>query len=393
MTRQSATFRLLMVGLFFSGLVAGAILVMFWFVWPRDFAVQAASIPTAAPTPTLPSSTVFSQVEALDQVIINLYQRVSPSVVHITSRTQSVDFFYGAVPSEGTGSGFVWDNAGHIVTNNHVVSGANEVDVVLANGTSLTASVVGVDDYYDLAVIKIDIPANALTPLELGDSSGLQVGQRVVAIGNPFGLDRTLTSGLVSALGRSVATSSNSVIGQAIQTDAAINPGNSGGPLLDLHGRVVGINTAINSPTGGSVGIGFAVPINTAKVLLPQLLARGRASHPWLGISGLDITPTVARTLNLPASEGVMIAQVTPNGPAAKAGLRGSQRRIRVGNAMVGVGGDIITSLDGEKIASVDDLTAFLDDRKKAGDDVRAEVLRDGKPMSFTIRLGELPEN
>jgi S1-C subfamily serine protease len=178
-----------------------------------------------------------------------------------------------------------------------------------------------------------------------------------------------------------------------IQTDAAINPGNSGGPLLNSRGEVIGVNTAIFTPSGGSVGIGFAVPVNTVKKLLPQLIARGRASHPWLGISGMDITPTVAKALSLSVKEGVMIAQVAPNGPAARAGLRGSQRRVRVGNYLVTVGGDIILALDGEKVASVDDLTAFLDEHKKPGDDVRVDVLRDGKSLSHTVRLGELPEN
>jgi S1-C subfamily serine protease len=214
-----------------------------------------------------------------------------------------------------------------------------------------------------------------------------------IAIGNPFGLDRTVTRGVVSAVGRSLKAETGRQIRNVIQTDAAINPGNSGGPLLNSRGEVIGINTAIFTPSGGSVGIGFAVPVNTAKKLLPQLIARGRASHPWLGISGLDITATVAKALSLPAKEGVMIAQVTPNGPAARAGLRGSQRRVRVGNYMVNVGGDIIQTLDGERITTVDELTAFLDERKKVGDEVRVEVLRDGRAVAVTVRLGELPEN
>jgi S1-C subfamily serine protease len=387
MTRQSPTFRLLMVGLFLSGLIAGAILIMFWFVWPRDFEVQAASIPTAAPTPTLPSSAVFSQVEALDQVMTNLYQRVSPSVVHITSHTQTVDLFYGVVPSEGTGSGFVWDNAGHIVTNNHVVSGANEVDVVLPDGTSLTASVVGVDDYYDLAVIKINVPANTLTPLELGDSSKLRVGQQVVAIGNPFGLDRTLTSGLISALGRSVATSSNSVIGQAIQTDAAINPGNSGGPLLDLYGRVVGINTAINSPSGGSVGIGFAVPIDVVKRVVPILISGGHYPHPSLGLDTAELGATVAPPQNGP-SHGLLIVQITPGGAAEKAGLRAADVTVQRRRYVVS-GGDIITAIDGKSVSTQNDLLLAVEENHKPGDKVTLTVFRDGKTIQVPVTLGE----
>jgi len=273
------------------------------------------------------------------------------------------------------------------------VESADTLEVTLADRTKVPAKLVGRDANSDIAVIKINVPKEKLNPLKLGDSSQLQVGQLAIAIGNPFGLDRTVTRGVVSALGRSIKAETGRQIRNVIQTDAAINPGNSGGPLLNSRGEVIGINTQIITPSGGSVGIGFAIPINTAKKLLPQLIARGRASHPWLGISGLDITPTLAQTLSLPATEGVLIAQATPNGPAAKAGLRGAQRRMRIGNLMVGVGGDIITSLDGEKIANVDDLTAFLDERKNAGDEVRAEVLRDGKPMAFVVRLGELPEN
>ena len=197
----------------------------------------------------------------------------------------------------------------------------------------------------------------------------------------------------MSALGRSLKSDTGRQIRNVIQTDAAINPGNSGGPLLNSRGEVIGVNTAIFTPSGGSVGIGFAVPANTVKKLLPQLIARGRASHPWLGISGMDITPTMVKALSLPAKEGVMIAQLAANGPAARAGLRGSQRRVRVGNYMVTVGGDIIQALDGQKITTVDDLTAFLDDRKRVGDDVTIEALRDGKPLAVTVRLGELPED
>jgi S1-C subfamily serine protease len=213
-----------------------------------------------------------------------------------------------------------------------------------------------------------------------------------IAIGNPFGLERTITRGVVSALGRSLKSDSGRQIRNVIQTDAAINPGNSGGPLLNARGEVIGINTAIFTPSGGSVGIGFAIPINTARKLMPQLISRGRASHPWLGISGMDVTPTFSRALGLSVKDGVMIATVSPGGPSAKAGLRGAQRRVRVGNFMVAAGGDVIVALEGQKIASVDDLTAFLDDNKKAGDDLRVGVLRDGKPVTVTVRLGELPE-
>jgi putative serine protease PepD len=328
-----------------------------------------------------------------EEIVIGVYRAASPGVVFITSTVLSQDFFFRVVPERGSGSGFIIDDRGYILTNNHVVENADTLEVTLPDKSKVPAKLIGRDPNNDLAVIQINVPREKLNPLKLGDSSQLQVGQLAIAIGNPFGLERTVTRGVVSAVGRSLKSETGRQIRNVIQTDAAINPGNSGGPLLNSRGEVIGINTAIFTPSGGSVGIGFAVPVNTAKKLLPQLIARGRASHPWLGISGLDITPAVARTLSLPATEGVMIAQVTPNGPAAKAGLRGSQRRIRVGNVMVGVGGDIVMRLDGEKITSVDDLTAFLDERKKPGEDVRVEVLRDGKPMTLVVQLGELPEN
>jgi S1-C subfamily serine protease len=327
-----------------------------------------------------------------EEIVIGVYRAVSPAVVHITSTVLSQDFFFRVVPEQGTGSGFMVDDRGYILTNNHVVENADSLEVTLADKSTVPAKLIGRDPNNDLAVIRINVPKEKLAPIRLGDSSQLQVGQMAIAIGNPFGLDRTVTRGVVSAVGRSLKADTGRQIRNVIQTDAAINPGNSGGPLLNSRGEVIGVNTAIGSPTGWSVGIGFAIPVNTAKIILPQLIARGRASHPWMGIQGADVTPAAARVLNLSAKEGVLISQVAPGGPAARAGLRGSQRRARVGNVMVGVGGDIIVALDGEKIASVDDLTAYLDERKRAGDDVRVEVLRDGNPVTVVVKLGELPE-
>lgn len=328
-----------------------------------------------------------------EEIVIGIYRAVSPGVVNITSTVLSQDFLFRIVPERGTGSGFIVDDRGYILTNNHVVENADSLEVTLGDKSKVPAKLIGRDPNNDLAVIRVTVPRERLTPLKLGDSDQLQVGQMSIAIGNPFGLDRTVTRGVVSALGRSLKAETGRQIRNVIQTDAAINPGNSGGPLLNSRGEVIGINTAIFSPSGGSVGIGFAIPVNTAKKLLPLLIARGRASHPWLGISGLDVTPNLAKTLSLPVKEGVMIAQVAPGGPAARAGLRGSERRVRVGNYMMNVGGDIIQALDGQKIANVDDLTAFLDERKKVGDDVRVDFLRDGKPQTMTVRLGELPES
>jgi putative serine protease PepD len=328
-----------------------------------------------------------------EEIVIGIYRAASPGVVHISSTVLTQDFLLRIIPERGTGSGIIVDDRGYILTNNHVVENADSLEVTLADKSKVPAKLVGRDPNNDLAVIRVGVPREKLTPLKLGDSDQLQVGQMAIAIGNPFGLDRTVTRGVVSALGRSLKAETGRQIRNVIQTDAAINPGNSGGPLLNSRGEVIGINTAIFSPSGGSIGIGFAIPVNTAKRLLPVLIARGRVSHPWLGISGLDVTPNLARTLNLPVKEGVMIAQVAPGGPAARAGLRGSERRVRVGNYLMNVGGDIIQALDSQKIASVDDLTAFLDERKKVGDDVRVDILRDGKPQAITVRLGELPES
>ncbi len=326
-----------------------------------------------------------------EEAVIAIYKAAGPGVVHITSTVLSQDFFFRVVPDRGTGSGFVVDDKGFILTNNHVVENAESLEVTLADKSKVPAKLVGRDPNNDVAVIRVNVGPERLTPLRLGDSSQLLVGQMAIAIGNPFGLDRTITRGVVSAVGRSLKSDTGRQIRNVIQTDAAINPGNSGGPLLNSRGEVIGVNTTILTPSGGSVGIGFAVPVNTVKKLLPQLIARGRASHPWLGISGMDINPTVAKALSLPVQVGVMIAQVAANGPAARAGLRGSQRRVRVGNYMVNVGGDIIQKLDAQRIDTVDDLTAFLDERKKVGDEVRVEALRDGKPITVTVRLGELP--
>jgi len=327
-----------------------------------------------------------------EEIIIGIYRSASPAVVHVTSTVLSQDFFFRVVPERGTGSGFLVDDKGTILTNNHVVENAESLEVTLADKSKVPAKLIGRDPYNDLAVIRASLPREKLFPLRLGDSSQLQVGQMAIAIGNPFGLDRTVTRGVVSALGRSLKSDTGRQIRNVIQTDAAINPGNSGGPLLNSRGEVIGINTAIFTPSGGSVGIGFAIPVNTAKKLLPELIARGRASHPWLGISGMDVTPSFARALGLSVKEGVMIAGVAPGGPAARAGLRGAQRRVRVGNFMVAAGGDVVVGLDGTRIAGVDDLTAFLDENKKAGEDVSVEVVREGKPLTVSVRLGELPE-
>jgi putative serine protease PepD len=327
-----------------------------------------------------------------EQIVIAVYKRASPGVVHITSTALAYDFFFNPVPQKGTGSGFVLDDRGYILTNNHVVEEADRLEVTLTDKSKVRATLVGRDPSNDLAVIKIDVPKEKLFPLKLGNSDALQVGQMAIAIGNPFGLERTVTRGVVSSVGRTLRSESGRQIRGIIQTDAPINPGNSGGPLLNSRGEVIGINSAIYTPSGGSVGIGFAIPVNTAKRLLPELIAKGRVSHPWLGISGLDITPEVAKALKLAVQGGVMVIQVSPKGPAGRAGIKGSTKRTRFGNTLVSVGGDIIIKVNGRKIQSVDEMTAFLDAEHKVGDTVKIELLRDGRPLTVSVRLGELPE-
>jgi len=344
--------------------------------------------PTIAPTPTLLSSTIFSYVEARDQIMINLYQRISPSVVHITNRAGRVDRTTGLVPEQGSGSGFVWDVDGHIVTNNHVVSGADEVDATLANGQTLPAQVVGVDSYYDIAVLKIEPEGQTLAPLELADSDEVRVGQTVIAIGNPFGLDRTLTSGLVSALGRRVETDQGALIGQAIQTDAAINPGNSGGPLLDVRGRVIGMNTAINSPTGGSVGIGFAVPSNIIKRVVPVLITSGGYPHPTLRLTAYELGTEVAPAGDMP-KRGLLIVKITRCSAADKAGLQAA-KVTRERTRYVFQGGDIITAVSDQPITSRNDFQLALEDKYKPGDTIKLTIWHDGETQIISVTLEEL---
>jgi len=345
--------------------------------------------PTSAPLGTLapPPAEVLSLLDAEETAIATIYEQASPSVVHITSRTQVVDFWRGVVPQEGTGSGFVYDDQGHIVTNNHVIEGADEIEVVLADGTHLPAQVTGADSYYDLAVLRVE-PAQLNVPaLPLGASDTLRVGQRVLAIGNPFGLDRTLTTGVISALDRVIESDSGLSVGNAIQTDAAINPGNSGGPLLNSRGQVIGVNTSIRSPSGGSVGIGFAVPISTIKRVIPSLIAEGRYRHPSLRILtrelGYEVRPSEAGPQN-----GLLIVNMDPAGPAAQAGLEAAQVQ-QQGFRRVYVGGDIITAIDGTPIHTRDDLALYLENHTRPGDTITVTVARQGQALDVPLVVGE----
>src|ERR1700731_652498 len=324
-------------------------------------------------------------LDSEEQNNISVYRRNIPSVVNVTSRAMTFDFFYGLVPQEGQGSGFVIDKDGHILTNYHVVADARQVEVTLHNHKRYKATVIGTDPAHDLAVIQIKAPD--LVPAVLGDSRSLQVGQKVYAIGNPFGLAGTMTRGIVSSI-RPVREPNGATIEEAIQTDAAINPGNSGGPLMNWHGEVIGINTMILSSVGQNAGIGFAIPINTAKAVLNDLMTLGRVRRPALGVRTIPITPELASEIGLPADYGLLVVQVTPGGSADQAGLRGGTERAYLGNIPIMLGGDLIVAIDGEKVQDEQDLSQLMNNHR-AGDTVKVTIYRNKKKMEVNVSLGE----
>jgi len=291
---------------------------------------------------------------------IAVYEKMADGVVNVTSTAVQMDFFFNAFPTQGSGSGSIIDTAGHILTNHHVVANAQRLEVTLANESKWPAKLIGSDPESDLAVIKIDAPREKLRVVPMGDSKNLRIGQKVLAIGNPFGYQRTLTTGVISSLGRTIRSDSGPLMEDIIQTDAAINPGNSGGPLLNSEGEIIGINTAILSPSGGSVGIGFAIPVNAAKKIVPELIAKGYVVYPWIGATIQSLIPEVADYLKLKVERGAMIAEVVKGGPADKAGLRGGTRRIEVGNTIVIVGGDVIVKADHLEIKTDEELIRYI---------------------------------
>jgi S1-C subfamily serine protease len=328
-------------------------------------------------------------LDAEEQNNIGVYKKNIGAVVNITSRAMTFDFFYGLVPQEGQGSGFVIDKEGHILTNYHVIADAREVWVTLHNRKKYRATIVGTDRSHDLAVVQIKAPP-ALEPMTLGDSTNLQVGQKVYAIGNPFGLSGTLTRGIVSSI-RQVQEPDGLVIDEAIQTDAAINPGNSGGPLLNWHGEVIGINTMIASSVGQSAGIGFAIPINTAKAVLNDLVTLGRVRRPALGVRTIPVDSGLADEMGLAADYGLLIVQAVSGGAADRAGLRGGTERAYLGNIPIMIGGDLIVAVDGKKIQSQQDLAQVMNNHR-AGDAITVTIYRGKKKMDVSVTLGESRE-
>jgi S1-C subfamily serine protease len=350
----------------------------------------AARVDTTGSLPATPVALPSGLSAASDeQDNITIYQTLNEGVVNISTQVLGYNWFLEAVPQDGgTGSGFIVDKKGYIVTNNHVIANADKITVTLADGSQQEATLVGKDVENDLAVVKIDPKGRNLTTLPLGTSQGLKVGMKVLAIGNPFALDRTMTTGIVSALGRPLKNDNGIVLHELIQTDASINPGNSGGPLINSKGEVIGINTMIYSPTGGSVGIGFAVPIDTARRIVPELIANGRVARGWIDFTPVQLFPQLVRYAGLPVDKGILVSKVTAGGQAAKAGLQGGNpnQGVRYGQSVLYLGGDILVAINGLEVGALADLYSALES-SKPGDQVRVTVIRGTKKLDLVIPL------
>lgn len=372
----------------FSSLFGGGLVAGIGYLGNQWYAARGGRgvLPTVK-SDAVPDTT--QRVSTDEQNNIDIYERLSPGVVNITNTSVVEDFFFGAYPTQGSGSGSILDTKGNILTNYHVVERATRLEVTLTDNSTYPATLVGVDPDNDLAVIRITAPPEKLRVVPLGGSGKLKVGQKVLAIGNPFGLNQTLTTGVISALGRPLRAENGRTIENVIQTDASINPGNSGGPLLNSAGELIGINTAIYSPGQGSVGIGFAVPVDVARQVIPDLLQFGRVKRPWLGVTAsYQVNSRVAQRFGLSVSEGVILTGIAPGSPAAKAGLYASDRVIQRGNQIVT--GDILVKIDEVPIKTSDDVFRALKDRK-IGDTVTVTAYRGGKAMTFTLTLQERP--
>ncbi|MFA5308487.1 MAG: trypsin-like peptidase domain-containing protein [Dehalococcoidales bacterium] len=350
-----------------------------------------------APVTTAPAIVANASLAGLESAFEEIYARVNPSVVNI-SVVQKVDNPFTTSQYSGVlGSGFLWDKAGHIVTNNHVIADGDNITVTFYDGTEVPGTLIGADADSDLAVIKVDMPTDAIEPLQIADSTQLKVGQMAIAIGNPFGLQGTMTTGIISGLGRLIAANENAVgptysIPDIIQTDAAINPGNSGGVLLDDTGSLIGVTNSIATTTGTSAGVGFAIPSAIVEKVVPALIETGHFDHPYIGASILSLTSALSTAMDLPANQrGAMVSTVTVNGPADKAGLRASGKTVTINGQEIEVGGDVIIAYNGQTVKSSDDLITLLARTGTAGDVVTLTVLRDGQEVQVAVTLGVRP--
>jgi S1-C subfamily serine protease len=400
------------------------VLLAFLLAFPGCVAQSQPNVMTLpSPSSTTPGAiSSFSSVTTLTDIeatLEQIYTQVSPSVVNIRV-VQKQEVMFPTLPeipgfpgfslpfpqgpqeyySKGLGSGFVWDKEGHIVTNNHVVSGADRISVTFQDGTTEPGKVIGSDPDSDLAVVKVEMSADHLQPVQMADSTQVKVGRMAVAIGNPFGLQGTMTVGFVSALGRLLPTDSESAGGSTysipdvIQTDAPINPGNSGGVLVDRDGRVIGVTSAIMSSSGANAGIGFAIPSAIVQKVVPALIETGHYEHPWLGISGLSLNPDIARAMGLkPEQRGALVVDVIPGSPADKAGLHGSDRQVTIDGDRIRVGGNVITAIDGQAIKTFDDLVTYLARSTQIGQSVTLDVLSQGKEKQVKVTLVARPES
>ena len=361
--------------------------------WGQHQPDKVQALPLSAGGATFTSAAQRDAALTDDESInVRVYRQVSPAVANVLTKATQYDFFMDPVPVEGAGSGFVIDARGYILTNYHVVQGAQTIEVVLGDQSRYTAKFIGADQRNDVALLKIETKGKQLVALPLGDSAGLQVGQKVLAIGNPFGFQSTLTTGVVSAVGRTVQTSETTFIDEAIQTDAAINRGNSGGPLINTHGEVIGINSAIYTPSGTTAGIGFAIPINTAKGIANDLITDGRVHRAFLGVETLPVGGYLSQALDLAVQEGLLVETVTRGGPAALAGIKGGDQVAQAGMRRIAIGGDVITAIDGQKVANQFDVNVILN-RKRPGDSVNVTLYRGGKKMDVSVKLTDRPNN
>lgn len=385
------------LGMSLTGTIIGAALAVLAIeAWPDGGNGASTTAPPAAAVPPVSSTADGSSAVSQSTGCLSaadVFDHVRPAVVQITATEEGRNPF--APNSQSSGSGVVIDEKGYVLTNYHVVAGATNLEVKFADGTAAAAEVMGVDPGNDLAVIRADVSGTTATTAPLGDSEAVRVGDLVLAIGNPFSLEGTMTQGIVSAKGRIFASGQGTrPIRNMIQTDAPVNPGNSGGPLLDCQGRVIGINTALENPTGQdvNVGVAFAVPIDTAKRFLPAMLAGETVSHPWLGIAGEDITGALAQDLNLTVEKGVYVTIVEPDSPAQRAGLKGASQSSNADTAEpLPKGGDVIVAADGTDVSSVDELAAYLDAAKKPGDTVELTVVRGNDRITLKATLAEWP--